>query len=173
MTEEIIPVELKELSQKHKTAMSLLAQGLGRTEIASIVDYTPEYITWLAKQPLCKAYLQELTQYVDARLVALYEKSVDVMADAMTVGNMDEKLRGARLQLEATWRVGRMRDAGPSGPADDDRLERLAQRLVTLLHVQRERTVNGEVLDAEIIQGDASRQERVEGEVSRLQPNPT
>lgn len=93
--------ELKKLSPKHKTALSLLAQGLGRQRAAEIAGFTPEYLTMLLQQPLCKDYIEKMSRAVDAQLQSLYAKSVDVLAEAMEVGNMDEKLRGAQTVLKA------------------------------------------------------------------------
>ena len=105
--EERTPVELKKLQQWHKTALSLLAQGLGRGAIAEACDCTPEYITMLAKQPVCQAYLKEMQEFADTRFQALTEQSVEAIADTLVNGGIEEKLKAARLQMEATGRVGK------------------------------------------------------------------
>ena len=89
--------------------MSLLAQGLGRTAIGKIVGCTPEYVTMLAKQPLCLAYVKEISQFVDARMEAMYEKSVDVIADLLDNGGAKEKLAAAQLHLRSIGKGERVR----------------------------------------------------------------
>ncbi len=135
-------VRLQELSPKHKGVASLLAQGAGREVAAAAFDYTPEYVTWLGGDPLFIAYVKEMSKLVDTRLELLYEKSVDVIAEGLTKGNGEEKLKAARLQLEATQRIGKDRRA-PDGGQDSDHLEALSQRLIKLLHQQKERTYEG------------------------------
>lgn len=130
-------VILQKLSVRHKQAMALLAQGVDRVSIASLVDYSPEYITWLTRQPLCQDYLRQMNEHVQVRLDALFDKSVEVIAQAMDNGTVDERLKAARLQMEATHRLGK--GAGTDSPVgDDDRLEQLAQRLVGLLRTKRQ-----------------------------------
>ncbi len=133
-------VVLKELSPRHKQVMALLAQGVDRQTIAKICNYVPEYITWLARQPACKLYLEDMANVVGVRLEALFEKSVDVIAETMVTGNGEERLKAARLQLEATKRLGRHEIHVNN--ADNDRLEKLAERILTLN--QRARTFEGE-----------------------------
>ena len=149
MPAELLPVptdekyQLQKLSPKHKEALSLLAQGTPRPVIEQITGVGAEYLTWLLRQPVCKEYLQGLTEYADARLAALYDKSVDVIAEGMAVGNTDEKLKAAKLQLEAIGKVGRQRDPVGTAPSPD-RLRQLAERLVSLLQTTRNRTLEGE-----------------------------
>jgi hypothetical protein len=125
-------ITLQKLGPKHKQVMSLLAQGVDRQTIAAICEITPEYVTWLAGDPLCKTYLKEMSRYVDIRFEAMYEKTADIVSEAMNVGTQDEKLKAARMQLELTGRVGRVLPAAPEG-GSAQRLEMLAQRLETLL----------------------------------------
>ena len=101
--------QLKTLKPKHKQIMSLLAQGLGRSEIAKIVGCTPEYVTVLTKQPLCIDYLREVSRFVDSRMEAMYEKSVDVIADLLNNGAAKERLAAAQLQLRSIGKGERMR----------------------------------------------------------------
>ena len=145
------PWELKKLSPAHKQAAALLAQGLGRPLIAAACDFSPEYVTYLARQPLFVQYLREMTAAAQVRLDALFDQSVDVIADTLVNGGVEEKLKAARLQMEATGRVGRLQ--GTERPAQEgpDRLEQLAERLVSLLHKQRQRTFTSdgmEIVDA-------------------------
>lgn len=129
-------IELKKLSPKHQQVAALLAQGVDRRTIASACDFTPEYVTWLTRQPLFREYIKGMSEAVAVRLEALFSKSVDVIEDSMENGNIDEKLKGAKLQLEATGRVGRFQTQVPEG-GGQDRLEQLSTRLLDLLKTQR------------------------------------
>ena len=137
------PWVLKELSVMHKQVCSLLAQGLGRVEIAAICEITPEYVTMLARQPLCKEYIAEMNEYVGTRMEALFEESVNVMADAMKHGTLDERLKGARLQLEATKRLGKANSLEVNINQEDNRLVNLAERLTTLLQEKKGAIIDG------------------------------
>lgn len=97
---------LKRLSPKHKQVAALLAQGLGRGEISKLVDITPEYVTMLSKQPLFISYVKEMTAFTEVRLQALFEKSVDVVAQLMQTGTEDTKLRSAQTVLKAVGKDG-------------------------------------------------------------------
>lgn len=142
--------QLRKLSEKHKLAAALLAQGLGRASVASACDFTPEYITMLQRQPLFIQYVQDMTAAAAVRLEALFDQSVEIIADTLSNGGAEEKLKAARLQLEATGRIGKNAERGKSD-GDDDSLEHLAERLVSLLDHNRKRVINGEVSDAEIL----------------------
>lgn len=139
--------QLKELSPRHKNAMSLLAQGLDRQRIGEAIGYSAEYITWLARQPLCKAYLKEMSEYADARLIALTDSSVDAIAETLRLGSGDERLKAARLQMEAIGRIGRGRPEESRTP--EGGLEALAGRLIGLL--AKARNPEG-VEDAQVIE---------------------
>lgn len=142
-------VQLQELSQKHKGVAALLAQGAPRAVAAAAFDYTEEYVTWLGGDPLFQQHVREMNRLVDARLELLYEKSVDVIADQMVNGSGEDRLKAARLQLEATSRVGNSRRDPSAGEQAPDYLELLSQRLVKLLNQQRGRTFeNGHIAEA-------------------------
>lgn len=132
---------LQKLSQKHKQVLALVAQGIDRTTIGQAVDYVPEYITWLVRQPVCQEYLREMVGYNDSRLLALTERSVDVISEVMANGSHEDQLKAAKLQLTAIGKVGRAQ-APVSAKFDEDRLERLAERLVALQSNVKERTLN-------------------------------
>lgn len=142
-------IELKKLSPKHMQVAALVAQGVDRATIAAACDYVPEYITWLQGQPLFIEYIKTMNKAVATRLEAMFAKSVDVISDAMVMGNVDEKLKGARLQMEATGRIGRYQMPA-KGEGGDEVLESLAGRLLALLTRQRS-IVEGNVVDAEVI----------------------
>lgn len=144
------PWRMKELSEKHKTVAALLAQGLGRQEVAAAAGFTPEYISMLQNQPLFADYVREMTAAAATQLEALFCKSTDVIAEAMVAGNIDERLKAAKLQMEATGRIGR--NAEQERPQQGDRLDVLADRLLALLQTQRKRVFDGQVQDVEIVQ---------------------
>jgi len=125
-------VKLHTLSEKHKMVASLMAQGLGRSEIASAIGYTPEYITWLTRDPLFKNYLQEMSEHTDARLEAMFDQVADVVSDGMRNGSMDERLKAARLLLEVTGRVGKFDRPYAAMDSSLERLNILAERLLKL-----------------------------------------
>mgnify|MGYP003394010175 FL=1 len=144
--------ELKKLSPRHRDVASLLAQGVQRQVIAAAVNVTPEYVTWLSRQPLMIQYVKEMSVAVGLRLEAMFSQSVEVIADTMQNGTEDGRLKAAKLQLEATGRVGRFQVEPHGGSGGGDRLEQLAERLVGFLHAKRSKTYEGEtVQDAQIL----------------------
>ncbi len=161
-------IELKKLSPKHMQVAALLAQGVDRRTIALACDFTPEYVTWLQRQPLFVTYIKEMSAAVNTRLEALFSKSVDTINEAMDCGSTDEKLKAAKLQMEATGRIGRY-VTPPGGGEQGDRLEQLSERLLQLL--QRQRGVihehDEEVSEAEIL-GETGKGGR-SGALPRLQ----
>lgn len=124
--------ELKVLKPMHRQVASLCAQGMKNVDIASVVGITPEYVSMLLRQPLVKEYIAEMCEVVGVRMEALFEKSVDVIADVMETGNNKERIAAARLQLEATKRIGRPDPNAGMERSGADRLERLANRLIEL-----------------------------------------
>src|SRR6266850_1170162 len=137
------PWQLKKLTELHKQAAALLAQGVGRQTVATACDFTPEYITMLQQQPLFIGYVKEMTAAAATRLEALFDESVEVIADTMKNGTEDGKLKAVKLQLEATGRVGQNAERERT-PGDSDRLSVLAERLVSLLATQRRRVFENE-----------------------------
>lgn len=136
-------VQLKELSPVHKTVAALLAQGVDRVSCAAAADLDPGYITWLGGDPLFIQYVREMSKLAETRLEAMFTSSVDVIADGLSNGNSEDKLKAARLQMEATGRIGKDRRMPDSGEGTDH-LNVLAERLVKLINNTRERTINGE-----------------------------
>lgn len=101
--------QLKKLKPKHRQVAALLAQGVGRAEVAAITGITPEYVSMLARQPLFMEYVKQLTEFTDVRLQALYDKSVDVLADTLVAGSEDARLRAAGMVMKATGKEGTSR----------------------------------------------------------------
>ncbi len=124
--------ELKQLKPLHKNVASLVAQGLKNVEVAAMCNITPEYVSMLLRQPLVREYVAEMCEITGTRLEALFEKSVEVIAETMRSGSNGDKLKAARLQLEATKRIGRPDPNAGLDRGNVDRLERLADRLIAL-----------------------------------------
>jgi len=144
-------VQLKELSPVHRTVAALLAQGVDRVSVAAAVGMDPNYITWLGGDPLFIQYVREMCKLAETQLESMFVKSVDIISEQMNSGSGEDKLKAARLQMEATGRVGKDRRSHDDLETPDH-LEVLAQRLVKLIHKQREGvTLNGEsqVVNAE------------------------
>ena len=125
--------ELQKLSQSHKDVLSLLAQGVSRQEVSGITGYTPEYISKLCRQQICKDYLQEMIAVVDFRLQAMTIESVDAIQDVLKNGANDDRIRAAKLQLEAVGKIGAGKNAANIDHGAPDHLQQLADRLVNLL----------------------------------------
>lgn len=139
-------VKLLKLSPKHREALALVAQGVARSDIALAVGYEPEYISWLVKQDVCQQYLQEMIAVVDFRLQAMTTESVDTIADVMKFGSSDERLKAAKLQLEAVGRVGSGKQNQMATTVAPDHLQQLADRLVGLLKSSRQQGVSENVI---------------------------
>lgn len=130
--------EMKELKPIHKQLCSMLAQGIDRQTIAQVLDITPEYVSMLSKQPLVQKYIQEMCQFASLQLEAQFVEGVKVIGDVMANGNDKERLQAVRLNAELTHRIGS--GSGPVAELIDtnDRLARLASRLLSL----QEQTTN-------------------------------
>ena len=130
--ENVAGWQMKELKPKHKQVCAMLAQGIDRRTISNVVGVTPEYITMLSKQPLMKEYIAEMCQAAGLQLDAMFVQSVEVISEVMANGSPKERVAAARLQMEATKRIG----SGSSIPKEiidtNDRLARLAERLLYL-----------------------------------------
>ena len=131
--EEKASWELQKLKPLHHQICALLAQGMRNVDVAAMTGVTKEYITMLLRQPLIKQEVAKKAEIAGVRLELMFEKSVDVIANAMENGNHSEKLKAARLHGELTRRIGRPDPFALGNNVPDDRLERLANRLEGLL----------------------------------------
>lgn len=136
--------ELKDLKPIHKQVCSLAAQGVRNVKIAELVGITPEYVHVLLKQPVCREYVAKMNAAVGVQLEAMFQQTVEVISGAMQNGNVGEQLKGARLQLEATKRIGSGSMAPQTVDATTDRLALLAERLVGLLANKRGSVIDGD-----------------------------
>ncbi len=135
--------QLTKLKPMHKQVASLAAQGLKNVEIASIIGITPEYVSMLLRQQLVKEHVAQMCEVVGVRLESLFEKSVDVIAETMINGTEKGRLTAARLQLEATKRIGRPDPNAGLDRSQGDRLAALADRLLALqTNVRQGKTFN-------------------------------
>ena len=138
---------MKTLKPKHKQVCSLLAQGIDRQTIANVVGITPEYVSMLAGQKLVQDYVKDMAKLADLQLEAMFTKSVQAIGETLENGNHKEKIQAARLQMEATRRIG-SKSVEPEKLIDtNNRLAKLAERL---LYLQGNPT-KPDIIDAEVI----------------------
>ena len=141
--------QLQSLTAQHKEVAALIAQGLGPTEISEAIDFTPQYVTMLTRDPLFKDYLTSMTAIAEARLEMLFTDVVKVIDEGLRYGGTtEEKLKAARLQMEATGRIGKRDRADVAFDSSVDRLNNLASRLIVL---QQNARNQGNVINAEIL----------------------
>lgn len=134
---------LQELKPKHRQIASLLAQGMPRDTIASIIGITPEYVTMLMRQPEMQAAVREMSEVANLQLEAMFTKSVTAIGEVLENGNASDKVKAARLQMEATKRVGSGSGLVQEVVDSNARLTKLAERLL-YLQGGNGRLINGE-----------------------------
>jgi DNA-binding CsgD family transcriptional regulator len=135
--------EMKSLKPRHKAIASFIAQGLSQVEIAKVMDITPQYVSMLSRQALMKQEIQRICEVAGTRMEALYQESVEVVADTLKNGNTTNKLKAAKLQMEATNRIGNRGKTAQTEFDSSERLLKLSERLVDLLgERKRGRTFN-------------------------------
>lgn len=124
--------ELKTLKPKHREICALLGQGHKNVDVARMTGVTKEYITVLLRMEVIQEEIRRISEIAGVRLEAMFEKSVDVIGDAMTNGSHSEKLKAARLHGELTKRIGK--SELNVKPTEDtmSRLLLLAERLTDL-----------------------------------------
>lgn len=152
--EEVEEVEgsgknLKTLKPWHRQMCSMIAQGIPRVTIANVFKKTPEYISMLTAQPLIQTYIQQDCTYAGIQLEAQFVKSVDAIGETLEKGNHKEKMQAARLQLEATKRIGPRSTPQATEINFEDRLIQLSERLVGLLESQKMATTNIPIIEGE------------------------
>lgn len=140
--------QLTSLTDKHKQVATLLAQGVDRKTISSIVGWTPEYISMLARQPLIKKEVQAMASIAELQLEAMFVDSVGAIKDTLTHGNHTEKMKAARLQMEATRRIGSHFSTPEKLIDSNARLTKLAERLL-YLQGGGGRLINGDIDEKE------------------------
>ncbi len=153
------PWILKALKPKHFQIAALLAQGARNVDIARIVGVTPEYVSMLTKQPLVRAHIMKISEAAGIRLEALTEASVEAIADTLKNGSEAGKMKAARLQLEATKRLGRGEGPTHAGSDVDEHLLRLADRITNLFSRAKQGNVyeNGSPAEDAVILGTTQR----------------
>lgn len=151
LAQDVVPTQevgskydLKELSPKHKQVCSMLAQGHDRATIAAVVGVTPEYISMLAKQPLVQAYVRDMSAVANLQLEAMFTTAVTAIGDTLQNGNYSDKVKAARLQMEATKRVGSSGSLIHEVVDSNARLTKLAERLLYLQGHQGQASVEAE-----------------------------
>lgn len=123
--------EPKALTPKHKGILSLVAQGVKYMEIGSLCKCTQQLIVMLVASEKGQEYLRYIEQQMDMRLRALYSKSIDAIEDQLTVGSGENKLKAAKLQMQAVGKLGKVQD-------DTDTAEDVIQRIMNM-------QINGDV----------------------------
>lgn len=166
LAQDVVPIQevgskydLKELSPKHKQVCSMLAQGHDRATIAAVIGITPEYISMLAKQPLVQAYVRDMTAVANLQLEAMFTTAVTAIGDTLQNGNYSDKVKAARLQMEATKRVGSSGSLIHEVVDSNARLTKLAERLLYLQGHQSQASVEveeGEFSAAPVSSADCS-----------------
>lgn len=142
--------ELRKLKPVHKQIASLIAQGMMNKDVAPICNVTKEYVSMLLRQPLVQEYIAEMSRIADTRLEAMTTKSVDTIGDILQNGTEKGRLQAARMQLEATRRIGRPDPAARPGGDGAERLESLAARLIALQSgVRNNLKPHEEIIDGE------------------------
>jgi hypothetical protein len=87
----------------------------------------------LLKQPLIKQEIARICEIAGTRLEAMFDKSVDVIADVLENGSHADKMKAVRVHGELTKRIGRPDPYGGPPVDSSKRLEVLAERLTGLL----------------------------------------
>lgn len=148
--------ELKELKPWHKNLASMVAQGIDRQTVAACMDCTPEYVSMLARQPKIIEYMRAISDYANLQLESQFEKAVVAIGDTLANGNHKEKMQAARLQMEATKRIGAR--GGEVGKSEDtvNRLARLAERLLYLQGNGPAAQEQQSIIDGEIVHGQGA-----------------
>lgn len=124
--------EMKKLLPWHKQLCSMLAQGIDRQTIAQVFQKTPEYISMLSGQTLIQEEVSAMKKFAEFQLEAQFVKSVSVIGEVLENGSPKEKIQAARLQLEATRRIGSHTETETRLVDTNSRLSRLAERLLAL-----------------------------------------
>ena len=141
---------LSKLSEVHQQVAALMAQGVRRADIAAVVKLTPEYLNSLTHDPLFKAYMDEMVEFSQRQIEAMFCGTVNAIGDGLMSEDSDTALKAARLQLEVTNRIGRGERTSPTTEDSINRLAKLAERLANLNTTRH----TGEFLEGEIIQSN-------------------
>ncbi len=140
--------EMKKLLPWHKQLCSMLAQGIDRQTIAQVFQKTPEYISMLTGQALIQEEVREMSRFAEFQLSAQFSKTVSAIGEVLENGNAKEKMQAARLQLEATRRIGPRMVEEEKLIDTNARLARLAERL---LYLQGGTGPKPDIIDGEIV----------------------
>lgn len=114
----------KKLSQKHKTALTLYAQGMRLAEIHAVTGVSQVSLDLLVLSDLGRQYLAHMESLLDSRLRNLYGASVDAIEDQLKNGSGADKLKAAQLQMRAIGKLGGGEDEKESA---EDVVQRIMQ----------------------------------------------
>lgn len=165
--------EMKELKPWHRQLCSLLAQGIDRGTISQILDCTPEYVSMLTRQPKIIEYVNEMAGFASLQLEAQFTKAVTAIGDTLENGNAKEKMMAARLQMEATRRIGSRALEETVLIDTNSRLAKLAERLLYLQSSQHntQQIIEGEVIHEKEIGEEGTKSIRGAGESAQEDGN--
>lgn len=154
------PWEMKQLKPWHKQLCNMLAQGIDRETIATVLDCTPQYVTMLAGQPMVQRYIREMCQFANLQLEAQFAEGVKIVGEVMRQGNHKDKLQAVRLNAELTHRIGSGALASPENVDTNERLARLAEKLLALQEKMQPAStlpvIDGEFHEAQQAETDSS-----------------
>ena len=126
-----VPVEelaARKPSAKAQQVCREYAAGKSVKRIAADLGVTPSRVYNVLQKPSSR-------QFLEVQMESLYVAAVEAVGDVLCNGSGSEKLRAARLQMEATGRIGpraRHRVEPVSPEESDARLQRLRSRLLAL-----------------------------------------
>lgn len=146
---------LKAMKPIHRRICAYVAKGMKYRDIGAKVGIDANEVSTIVNYPVCQVYIAEMNKAVNARLEALFERAVDVIADGLDGNADDTQLKAARLQLEASRRIGAKASVSAPVENSDARLLTLSERLVGLLAKQKE-TAHGRVIDGEFRAGQST-----------------
>lgn len=102
--------EPKRLTPKHRQILSLYAQGMKREDIGALCKCTPQLVTMLATCEQGKQYLRNIEDAMDQELRGLYGSSINAIREQLESGSGENKLKAAKLQMQAIGKLGEKKE---------------------------------------------------------------
>lgn len=149
---------IKKLSYTHEAMVDLIVAhpGISQGELAAAFGYTPPWIsTVLASDAFQQQLAARRNEIVDPALKATMEErfraltiqSMNVLMGKLAQPNVSDTLALKAAELGAkSLGIGGHGHPTPTAPAED-RLEKLAERLVALQSGVRERVIEGRIVE--------------------------
>lgn len=123
---------LPPLGKKARDACLLLTAGVAKKDICKQLKMAPERLRIILRLPQTQAFIARLNEAVGAQLEAQHGMAIDTIRDVMKSGNGREKIAAARLQLEASRRIGPRTEDHDRATNAEERLQRTRERLLQL-----------------------------------------